>query len=198
MKKILIFASNGFESLELSPFLDIFGWNNVLNKNKIFPSICAIHPVLKATWNLNILPEINLKTDFLDLNSYEALIIPGGFGKTGYFQDIQSAEFKNIIEHFILNDKIVIGVCTGALAIGINGFLKGIKSTTYLLDNDRYFNQLKNYQAIPIREDIVIDKNIITSSGPSTAIPIAFYLLEKLTDKEATNKVKINMGFPIE
>lgn len=197
MKKILIFASNGFESLEISPFIDIFGWNNILNKDKILPTICALHDTLKATWSLTIIPEINLKTHSIDLNSYHALIIPGGFGKSGYFQDIQSKEFHNLITHFIANNKIVIGICTGALAIGINGYLKNIKATTYLLDNKRYFNQLKTFQAIPLEEDIVIDKNIITSSGPSTAIPVAFYLLEKLTSNDSVKTVKINMGFPL-
>lgn len=195
MKKILIFASNGFESLELSPFIDVFGWNNILNKEKIFPIICALHSELYATWNLKIIPEINLSTKKIDLNEFEALIIPGGFGKAGFFNDIQSNTFKSLLNHFILNNKIIIGVCTGSLAIGINGFLENILATTYLLDNDRYFNQLKNYKAIPIRKDIVISNNIITSSSPSTALPLAFYLLKLLTNKKNMNLVKKNMGF---
>lgn len=197
MKKILIFASNGFESLELSPFIDIFGWNNIINKIKIFPTICGIHYTIKATWNLNIIPEINLTTLNIDLTEFEALIIPGGFGKCGFFNDIQSKEFYNLLSHFISNNKIVIGVCTGSLAIGIHGFLENKKATTYLLDNNRYFNQLKTYKAIPKRDNIVIDSNIITSSGPSTAIPLAFYLLEMLSSKESSNLVKINMGFTL-
>ncbi|MDX8335567.1 DJ-1/PfpI family protein [Candidatus Cetobacterium colombiensis] len=195
MKKILIFASNGFESLELSPFIDIFGWNNIVGNKKIFPTVCAIHNELTATWSLKIIPEVNIRTTPLNFDEYDALIIPGGFGKGGFFNDIQSESMKSLLIHFILNKKIIIGICTGALALGIHGFLENIPATTYLLDNDRYFNQLKKYKAIPIRKDIVIHDNIITSSGPNTAIELAFYLLEKLSNKENCMIVKKNMGF---
>ncbi|WP_047381953.1 DJ-1/PfpI family protein [uncultured Cetobacterium sp.] len=195
MKKILIFVSNGFETLELAPFLDVFGWNNIVGNKKIFSTICALHDELNATWNLKIVPEINLRTTELPLNEFDALVIPGGFGKAGFFNDIQSHELKSLLNHFILNKKVVIGICTGSLAIAIHGFLKNIPATTYLLDNERYFKQLKQYGAIPISEDIVISDNIITSSGPSTAIDVAFYLLKKFTDEENCKIVKKNMGF---
>ncbi|MGL5000260.1 MAG: DJ-1/PfpI family protein, partial [Cetobacterium sp.] len=130
-----------------------------------------------------------------DLNEFSALVIPGGFGKAGFFNDIQSEEVESLLNYFISNKKIVIGVCTGSLAIGIHGFLKNIPATTYLLDNERYFNQLKNYGAIPVKENIVISDNIITSSGPSTALDVAFYLLEVLTDESNCKIVKKNMGF---
>lgn len=195
MKKILIFVSNGFESLELSPFIDVFGWNNIVGNKKVFPTICAIHDEIYATWNLKIIPEVNLSSVSLDLNEYDSLIIPGGFGKAGYFNDIQSEILKSLLNHFILNKKIVIGICTGALAIGIHGFLKDISATTYLLDNKRYFKQLEKYGANSLEQDIVISNNIITSSGPSTAIQVAFYLLETLTDRANCIVVKKNMGF---
>ncbi|MGL4670700.1 DJ-1/PfpI family protein [Cetobacterium sp.] len=195
MKKILIFVSNGFEALELSAFIDVFGWNNVVGKKKIFPTICSLHDELNATWNLKIVTELNLKKNNIDLNEFSALVIPGGFGKAGFFNDIQSEEVESLLNYFISNKKIVIGVCTGSLAIGIHGFLKNIPATTYLLDNERYFNQLKNYGAIPVKENIVISDNIITSSGPSTALDVAFYLLEVLTDESNCKIVKKNMGF---
>lgn len=195
MKKILIFVSNGFESLELSPFIDVFGWNNIVGNKKVFPTICAIHDEVYATWNLKIIPEVNLSSVSLDLDEYDSLIIPGGFGKAGYFNDIQSEILKSLLNHFILNKKIVIGICTGALAIGIHGFLKDISATTYLLDNKRYFKQLEKYGANSLEQDIVISNNIITSSGPSTAIQVAFYLLETLTDRANCIVVKKNMGF---
>ncbi|MGL5703208.1 MAG: DJ-1/PfpI family protein, partial [Cetobacterium sp.] len=150
---------------------------------------------LNATWNLKIVPEINLKTTNLSLDEFDALVIPGGFGKAGFFNDIQADELKSLLNYFILNKKIVIGICTGALAIAIHGFLKNIPATTYLLDNERYFKQLKTYGAIPVQEDIVISDNIITSSGPSTALDVAFHLLKEFTDEKNCKIVKKNMGF---
>ncbi|MBP9510776.1 MAG: DJ-1 family protein, partial [Fusobacteriaceae bacterium] len=60
-----------------------------------------------------------------------------------------------------------------------------------------YFNQLFESDAIPTKEEIVIDGRIITSSGPSTALKTAFYLLESLTNKENALLVKKEMGFDI-
>ena len=44
-------------------------------------------------------------------------------------------------------------------------------------------------------EEIVIDDNLITSNGPSTAIEVAFILLERLTSIENTLQVRKLMGY---
>jgi len=46
-----------------------------------------------------------------------------------------------------------------------------------------------------INQPLVEDDNIITSWNPSTAIDVAFLLLEKLTDKQNAQFVKKQMGF---
>ena len=43
----------------------------------------------------------------------------------------------------------------------------------------------------------VIDNNIITCWNPSTAIDVAFKLLELLTSQEKSNHIKGIMGFEI-
>jgi protein deglycase len=55
--------------------------------------------------------------------------------------------------------------------------------------------QLADFGAIVQDESIVIDNNIITSTGPSTALEVAFILLEKLTNKENVDVVKKYMRF---
>ncbi len=52
---------------------------------------------------------------------------------------------------------------------------------------------MKNYNIIPIEEEIVIDDNLLTCSGPGNALELAFKLLEKLTSKENLMIVKENM-----
>jgi 4-methyl-5(b-hydroxyethyl)-thiazole monophosphate biosynthesis len=46
-----------------------------------------------------------------------------------------------------------------------------------------------------VNEPVVVDKNVITSWNPSTAMNVAFLLLEKLTSTENTEKIKYLMGF---
>lgn len=195
MKKILILISQGIEILELSPFIDIFGWNMVVGKKNTTTTTTSIHDIIYCTWNLKIFPQLNLKKESIDLEEYDALVIPGGFGKAGFFNDMKNSIFKNVIQHFNEKNKIIVGVCTGVIPLGEAGILKGRKATTYLLDNERYFSQLEKYGAIPISEEIVEDKNLITCSGPKNALETAFLLLEKFSDKENCNIVKKNMCF---
>ena len=195
MKKILILISQGVEILEASPFIDIFGWNMVVGKKNTITTTTSIHDIIYCTWNLKIFPQLNLKKESIDLEEYDALVIPGGFGKAGFFNDMKDSIFKNIIQHFNEKNKIIIGVCTGVIPLGEAGILKGRKATTYLLDNERYFSQLEKYGAIPISEEIVEDENLITCSGPKNALETAFLLLEKFSDKENCNIVKKNMCF---
>jgi len=63
-----------------------------------------------------------------------------------------------------------------------------------LLDGLRR-KQLADFGAKVQDESIVIDKNIITSTGPATAVDVAFTLLEMLTDKKNVNAVKKYMRF---
>lgn len=195
MKKILILISQGVEILEVSPFIDIFGWNMVVGKKNTTTTTTSIHDIIYCTWNLKIFPQLNLKKESIDLEEYDALVIPGGFGKAGFFNDMKDSIFKNVIQHFNEKNKIIVGVCTGVIPLGEAGILKGRKATTYLLDNERYFSQLEKYSAIPIREEIVEDENLITCSGPKNALETAFLLLEKFSDKENCNIVKKNMCF---
>lgn len=195
MKKILILISQGIEILEVSPFIDIFGWNMVVGKKNTIVTTASIHDIIYCTWNLKIFPQLNLKKENIDLKEYDALIIPGGFGKAKFFDDMKDSTFKNVVQHFNEKNKVIIGICTGVIPLGEAGVLKGRKATTYLLDNGRYFSQLEKYGAIPIKKEIVEDGNLITCSGPKNALETAFLLLEKFSDKENCNIVKKNMCF---
>lgn len=195
MKKILILISQGIEILELSPFIDIFGWNMIVGKKNTITTTASIHDIIYCTWNLKIFPQLNLKKENINLEDYDALVVPGGFGKAGFFSDMKDSIFKNIILHFNEKNKIIIGICTGVIPLGEAGVLKNRKATTYLLDNERYFSQLEKYGAIPIKKEIVEDDNLITCSGPKNALDTAFLLLEKFTGRENCNIVKENMCF---
>lgn len=196
MKKILIFLSTGFELIEFSPFIDVFGWNNTLYKNKqIISKTYSINPMVTSSWNIQIKSDFSSLSSNFILEEYDVLIIPGGFGSFGFFNDIKTTEFKKILNYFIEKEKLIIGICTGALALAINKALINIPATTYRLENKRYFNQLKKYGAIPIEKEIVIFKNFITSSGPSSAIKIAFLILEKFNGIIISTNIKKNMEY---
>jgi len=193
MKKILLLLSDGFEALEASAFTDVFGWNSTIGSRDITLVTASIKPKIKSTWNFEVITEEVL--DNVSAGDYEALIIPGGFGGAGFFRDTKLEVFQENIREFYLKDKYIAGVCTGVIPLLESGVLKEKRATTYLLDNDRYFMQVKKNGAIPIREPIVVHDRIITSSSPGSAVEVAFLLLELLTTKTNSDFIRKNMGF---
>lgn len=67
--------------------------------------------------------------------------------------------------------------------------------TTYLYENGRYSKQLSQYQVEFKNTMICKDDKLWTSSGPSTAIPMAFDLLEELSSRKNRKYIEAIMGF---
>ena len=199
MKKIAIFLFEGAELFEIASFTDVFGWNNIVGLKEfrdIKVETISYKESIKCTWGgelrvEKIIAENNVE-DFFD---YDVLIIPGGFGKANFFEEKNNKIFKKLIKHFSENNKIIVAICSAVINLLESTYIRGKKVTTYLLDNKRYFNQLKNYNVIPIEEEIVEDNNLFTCSGPGNALELSFRLLEKLSSKKNLEIVKKNMFF---
>ena len=197
MKKIAVFLFEGAELFEIASFTDIFGWNNVVGLKEfrdIKVETISYKESIKCTWGGEIkvekvITEENIEKFF----DYDVLIIPGGFGKANFFEEKNNKIFKKLTKHFSENNKIIVAICSAVINLLESTYIRGKKVTTYLLDNKRYFNQLKNYNVIPIEEEIVEDNNLFTCSGPGNALELSFRLLEKLTSKKNLEIVKKNM-----
>ena len=197
MKKITIFLFEGAELFEIASFTDVFGWNNIVGLKEfrdIKVETISYKESIKCTWGgelkvEKIITEDNVK-DFFD---YDVIVIPGGFGKANFFKDNDNEIFKKLIKYFSENNKIIVAICSAVINLLETTYIKDKKVTTYLLDNKRYFNQLKNYNIIPIEEEIVIDNNLFTCSGPGNALDLSFRVLEKLSSKENVKIIQNNM-----
>ena len=197
MKNFLLFISEGSELLEISPFVDIFGWNKIVGdkKEKINVVTISYGTFVNATWNLTLKTELDFEKDKINVSDFDGIIIPGGFGMKGYFKDIKKESFQNLVREFHKENKIIVGICTGAIALAETGILKGRRATTYMLDNKRYFNQLEKAGAIPVEKTIVQDGNIFTTANPESALLMGFKLLEIATSHENMLTVAHNMGY---
>ena len=199
MKKIAIFLFEGAELFEIASFTDVFGWNNVVGLKEfrdIKVETISYKESIKCTWGGELRAEKIITEDNVeDFFDYDVLIIPGGFGKANFFKDKNNKIFKKLIKYFFENNKIIVAICSAVINLLESTYIRGKKVTTYLLDNKRYFNQLKNYNVIPIEEEIVEDNNLFTCSGPGNTLELSFRLLEKLSSKKNLEIVKKNMFF---
>ena len=197
MKKIAVFLFEGAELFEIASFTDIFGWNNIVGLKEfrdIKVETISYKEKIKCTWGGTLKAEkLVTKDNIEEIFSYDALVIPGGFGGANFFKDKQNEIFKKLVKHFSENNKIIVAICTAVINLIETREIKNRKVTTYLLDNKRYFNQLKKFDVIPEEKEIVVDENLFTCSGPANALDLSLLILEKMTSKENVEIVKKNM-----
>ena len=193
MTKTLLLLANGFEAVEASVFTDVFGWNQLEGDGTTELITVGLHPQLKCTWNFTVTPEFLVSE--VNLDDFDALVIPGGFEEAGFYSDAFDARFSKIIRHFNDNNKLIATICVASLALGNSCILKGRQATTYNHPTSIRRHQLANFGANLVDAPIVVDNNIITSSNPGTAFEVAFLALERLTSKENCHKVRELMGF---
>ena len=192
-KKVLLFLAQGFEEYEASVFTDVIGWSRVFGNEAVDLVTTGLRPEIKCTWNLLVRPELEFEK--VDVQDFDALAIPGGFESAGFYEDAYDERFLNLIREFDRQGKIIASVCVAAMPVGKSGVLKGRNATTYdLLDGIRR-TQLAEFGAIVLDESMVVDQNIITSTGPSTGLEVSFKLLEMLTNTENVNVIRKYMRF---
>jgi len=193
-KKVLLFLSEGFEAYEASAFIDVIGWSRETGFQPVELTTTGFRSEYNCYWNLIAKPEIAF--DQIKVEEFDALAIPGGSQAAGFFKDTYDERFLNMIREFDKQNKIIASICVAALPVGKSGVLRNRKATTWdLKDTSDRRKELADFGAIVLDEQMVIDKNIITCTGPAPAIDVAFAMLEMLTSAENVMKVKRNMRF---
>lgn len=191
MKKVLLLLADGFETFEASVFIDVIGWNLVEGDNSTQLFTCGLKKEIKSSFNQRFIVDYLISE--VDISSFDALAIPGGFEVYGFYKDAYDDQFLDLIRGFKVHDKFIASVCVGALPMGKSGVLQGKNGTTYNSAVRR--EALQGFGVNVIHQPIVIDDSMITSWNPSTAVDVALLLLEHLTNKSNAAKVRQLLGF---
>ena len=98
MKRVLLFLAQGFEEYEASVFTDVIGWSRIHGTEPVDLKTTGLRKEIKCTWNF----VVKLELDFseINVNDYDALAIPGGFEKAGFYEDAFDEKFLNLIRQF--------------------------------------------------------------------------------------------------
>ncbi|MCG8578448.1 MAG: DJ-1/PfpI family protein [Bacteroidales bacterium] len=193
MKRVLLFLCQGFEELEAAVFTDVLGWTRMEGDHPVEVITAGLRPKLKCTWNMIVEPEMMF--DDIKADDYDALAIPGGFDGAGFYEDAYDERFLDLIRQFDKQGKLIASVCVGAMPVGKSGVLKNRTATTYDLSGGHRRSQLTEMGVKVLDQRIVVDNNIITSTGPATGLDVAFTLLERLTSHQHMMEMKRHMRF---
>jgi len=191
MKRVLLLLADGFETFEASVFIDVIGWNLVDGDHSTELFTGGLRKEIRSSFNQRFI--VDYPIGEIDVDSFDALAIPGGFEEYDFYKDAYDEKFLDLIRTFKAKDKIVASICVAALPVGKSGILKDKKGTTY--KNPVRRDALKSFGVQVINQPIVIDDNIITSWNPSTAVDVALLLLELLTSKSNADYIRSIMGF---
>jgi protein deglycase len=194
MKKVLLLLAEGFETFEASVFIDVIGWNLVEGDHSTELFTCGLKKEIRTSFNQRFI--VDYLVNEIDIRDFDAIAIPGGFEIYDFYEDAYDERFLNMIREFNMADKIVASICVGALPVGKSGILANRKGTTY---NIKGIGQqtLSSYGVNVINEPVVIEDKIITSWNPSTAVDVAFTLLEMLSSRDNAMNVRKIMGFEL-
>ena len=202
--KVLLLALSGFELLEFSAFADVLGWAKLEGGLDIEYETAGFSREVRSTFGVPITVDRVLWRRGAGVCSpisvcaedYDALAITGGFEEYGYYEEAYRQDTAGLIRAFHKAGKPIASICVGALVLAHSGILEGRKATTYALSGGHRQKQLAEFGAeVQADEQIVVDGNLITSCGPSTAAGVAFRLLEMMTDRESTERVRELMGY---
>ncbi len=194
MKRVLVILPNAFEVFEAAAFIDVLGWANEYGDTPIETVTAGTAAEIACTFGvLKVRPNV-LLTDIVTAD-FDAVAIPGGFESKGFFEDAYSEAVLETLRRFDESRKPVASICVGALPLAKSGILYGKRATTYHLMDGKRRKQLADLGANVIDAPIVTDDNKITSTSPATAIDVALTLVEKLTSRENSERIRQLMGF---
>jgi len=192
MKQVLLLLAKGFETYEASVFIDVIGWNLIDGDHTTKLYSCGVTKEVVSSFDQRVFVDYLIKD--INVNEFDALAIPGGFEEYGFWEEAYGDEVQNLIREFERQGKLIASVCVAAIALGKSGVLKNKNATTYNLKPIRQ-ETLRSFGVNVQNKPVVQDGNIITCWNPSTAIDVAYILLELLTSRQNANKIKEIMGF---
>ena len=180
MSKVLVPLASGFEEIEAMSIIDILRRADIdvvvtgLGKKQVV----GAHGV-----------KVQADAHIEDMNSdeFDMIVLPGGLpGAT----NLQKDEYvQKLLKDFDKQNKSIGAICAAPIALESAGVLK--ENYTCYPSFEANIRE-KGYAA---SQDVVSDKNIMTSRGPATAMAFGLAIVAKLCGDEKSSEIKSQLLF---
>jgi cyclohexyl-isocyanide hydratase len=127
-------------------------------------------------------------TTFADCPQLDVICVPGGFGTDAILNDEEVLRFLRTQAE---QAKYITSVCTGSLALGAAGLLKGYRATTHWSAMDC----LEPLGATPTHTRVCVDRNRITGGGVTAGIDFALTLVSILVDRPTAEAIQLRLEY---
>lgn len=139
---------------------------------------------ISAGGGMRIIPDITYNC----CPQLDIVCVPGGAGMNPLLNDPVTLEF---LKQQAPGAQYITSVCTGSLVLGAAGLLKGKKATTHWMSHD----MLAEFDAIPVKQRVVIDGNVVTGGGVTAGIDFALTLAATMFDDELAKKIQLAIEY---
>lgn len=177
MSKVLVPLADGFEEIEAISIID------VLNRAEIEVIVAGLDTLEVEGANTKLKVIANTLLNDVDIDSLDMIVLPGGLPGAEHLA--KSDKVKSIIKTLHVKNKKVAAICAAPWALKEAGVLEGKQHTNY-----PGFEKFTGIEGYLDNQDVVVDKNIITSRGPATAMSFALEIVKILKGKEVYIQVK--------
>ena len=174
-KKAIIILADGFEEIEAITVIDI------LRRAGVEVTICGLDSKeVKGSKEVVVIADKILEGNEVE---YDACVLPGGM--PGAENLAASEKVNKILLDMDKKSNVIAAICAApAVVLAPLGILDNRSATCYP-GMEENFSATTNYR----KDDVVIDKNIITSRGPATALKFAIAITDKLCGQAVAQKV---------
>jgi len=119
----------------------------------------------------------------------DIVCVPGGFGVTD--NAIQDEDFLRELRRLAGGARYVTSVCTGSLALGAAGLLRGKRAACHWA----WRELLTAFGAIPDPGRVVRDGNIVTGGGVTAGIDFALSLAAEIAGPEVAQAIQLSIEY---
>ncbi len=176
---VLVFLANGFEETEAVAPIDILRRNG---QNVITVGIGE--EVITSSHGITVVPDVT-EADMSLMTDIDMIVLPGGMPGTLNLE--KSRTVQDTIDYCAANGKFIGAICAAPSILGKKGLLKGKKATCF--PGFEEFLEGADFTGEPVEKD----GNIITARGAGVAVEFGLKLVEALSGKPASDKIRESM-----
>lgn len=183
-KKIGILVFDGVLTSDVTAPLEVFG---VASRKSWFSEYTPV--VINVKNNRSIITEegLSLNTDSWigDNPDVDVLIIPSSYSMKPL---IHNEQLISYIKQTAKHAQWMASNCSGAFLLGEAGILDNLKATTWAGGEKELQNAYPKIN-VQFDQNVVVDRNVITSNGSLVSYQAALVLLGKMTSESKANEV---------